>query len=157
MISNTITRDACLQYDLSDELAPLRADFDLPESVIYLDGNSLGARPKAALGRAQQVIAEEWGRDLIRSWNKAGWFDLPTRLGNKLAPLIGAQADELVVTDSTSINLFKILAAALHAQGLNPATAQRRTIVTERSNFPTDIYIAQGLTSWLARGYTAQR
>jgi kynureninase len=148
------TRDTCLARDLDDPLAPLRAEFDLPDGVIYLDGNSLGARPKASLARAQEVIAQEWGVDLIRSWNKAGWFDLPARLGNKLAPLVGAHAEELVVTDSTSINLFKVLAAALHMQAQQVSTAQRRVIVTERSNFPTDIYIAQGLTNWLEKGYT---
>jgi kynureninase len=149
-----MNRNDCLALDTGDALAPLRDQFDLPDGVIYLDGNSLGARPKAALARAQQVIAAEWGADLIRSWNKAGWFDLPSRLGNKLAPLIGAGDDEVVVTDSTSINLFKVLAAALQMQATTPATAARREIVTERSNFPTDIYMAQGLTAWLDRGYT---
>ncbi len=148
-----MTRTDCLALDAGDELALLRQQFDLPDGVIYLDGNSLGARPKAAPARAQQVIAEEWGSDLIRSWNKAGWFDLPSRLGDKLAPLIGANAGEVVITDSTSINLFKALAAALHKQAHNPATVDRRIIVTERANFPTDIYVAQGLTDWLERGY----
>jgi kynureninase len=147
-------RAACQALDQADPLAPLRDAFDLPDDLIYLDGNSLGARPKAALERAQQVVAQEWGGDLIRSWNKAGWFDLPARLGDKLAPLIGAGTGEIVVTDSTSINLFKILAGALRIQAQNPATATRRVIVTERSNFPTDIYMAQGLTAWLERGYT---
>lgn len=146
-------RADCAALDAGDELAALREQFDLPEGVIYLDGNSLGARPKAALKRAQQVIAEEWGADLIRSWNKAGWFDLPSRLGDKLAPLIGAGPGEVVVTDSTSINLFKALAAALQMQAANRETAARKIIVTERANFPTDIYIAQGLTAWLDRGY----
>lgn len=149
----TIDQSYCRTLDQNDPLAPLRHEFDLPEGVIYLDGNSLGAMPKASAARAQQVIAAEWGHDLIRSWNKAGWFDLPSRLGNKLAPLVGAKPEELVVTDTTSINLFKILAAALRMQSLNPATATRRVIVTERSNFPTDIYMAQGLTEWLDRGY----
>ncbi len=150
---NQLTRDHCLQLDQQDTLAPLRYEFSLPQGVIYLDGNSLGAMPKAALARAQQVIQEEWGADLIKSWNKAGWFDLPSRLGNLVAPLIGAQAGEVVVTDSTSINLFKALAAALHLQASQPATAQRKVIVTERSNFPTDIYMAEGLTRWLDQGY----
>ena len=146
-----MTRDDCLQCDLDDPLAPLRAQFDLPEGVIYLDGNSLGARPKAALARAQALIADEWGRQLISSWNKAGWYDLPRRLGNKLAPLLGAGADEVVVTDSTSVNLFKLLAGALQLQArLAPS---RKVIVSERGNFPSDLYIAQGLTAWLARGY----
>ena len=146
-------RQDCLDRDLQDPLHHLRAQFDLPTGVIYLDGNSLGARPKAAMARAQEVIAQEWGLDLIRSWNKAGWFDLPGRLGNRLASLIGAGDGEVVVTDTTSINLFKVLAAALQIQASNPATSARREIVTERSNFPTDIYMAQGLTKWLNRGY----
>lgn len=148
-----MNRNDCIRRDAEDPLAALRQQFDLPEGVIYLDGNSLGARPKAALARAQQIIMQEWGTDLIRSWNKAGWFDLPSRLGNQIAPLIGAGADEVVVTDSTSVNLFKALAAALQAQAGNPASAGRKVIVTERANFPTDIYIAQGLTQWLERGY----
>src|SRR5471030_2437755 len=150
------TRDDCLQRDAQDPLAALRAQFDLPAGVIYLDGNSLGARPTAALARAQDVIAREWGRDLIRSWNTAGWFDLPKRLGDRLAPLIGADTAEVVVTDTTSVNLFKALAAALQMQAGEPATAARRVIVTERSNFPTDIYMAQGLSGWLARGYSVR-
>jgi kynureninase len=147
------TRNDCLALDATDPLAALREQFDLPQGVIYLDGNSLGARPKAALQRAQEVITKEWGTDLIRSWNQAGWFDLPTRLGNKLARLIGAKDDEVVITDSTSINLFKLLAAALHIQAGKEETAERRVIVTERGNFPTDIYMAEGLTKWLDRGY----
>ena len=145
-------RNDCQAMDAGDALAPLRRHFDLPEGVIYLDGNSLGARPKAALARAQDVIAREWGVDLIRSWNSAGWFDLPKRLGNRLAPLIGAKDGEVVVNDTTSLNLFKALASALHMQAAGE-TAARRVIVTERSNFPTDIYMAQGLASWLDRGY----
>jgi kynureninase len=150
------TRHDCLDRDAHDPLASLRDQFDLPPNVIYLDGNSLGARPKAALARAQQVIAREWGHDLIRSWNSAGWFDLPKRLGNRLAPLIGAADGEVVVTDTTSVNLFKALAAALQLQATDPAGAERRTIVTERSNFPTDIYMAQGLSAWLDRGYVVK-
>jgi kynureninase len=148
-----ITRADCIALDRSDRLAALRDQFDLPADTIYLDGNSLGARPKLALERVQQVIAQEWGSDLIRSWNKAGWFELPSRLGDKLAALIGAAQGEVVVTDSTSINLFKALAAALHAQASSPSTTDRKIIVTERANFPTDLYIAQGLTAWLDRGY----
>ncbi len=142
-----------MALDHADPLRDLRTQFALPEGIIYLDGNSLGARPKAALARAQQVLEIEWGQDLIRSWNQAGWFDLPVRLGEQLAPLIGAQAGEVVVTDTTSSNLFKVLAAALKIQADTPHTAHRRVIVTERNNFPTDIYIAQGLTQWLDRGY----
>ncbi|UMR30201.1 kynureninase [Massilia sp. MB5] len=150
------TRKDCLDRDARDALAPLREHFDLPAGVIYLDGNSLGARPKAALTRASDVIAREWGKDLITSWNTAGWFELPKRLGDRLAPLIGAAAGEVVVTDTTSLNLFKVLAAALHMQASAPETSERRVIVTERSNFPTDIYMAQGLAGWLQRGYSVR-
>ena len=152
MNAPTITRADCLARDAQDPLAPLRERFDLPQGVIYLDGNSLGARPRAALARAHEVVAREWGQDLIRSWNTAGWFDMPKRLGDRLAPLIGAGSGEVAVTDTTSLNLFKALAAALRIQA-EGSNAGRRTIVTERSNFPTDIYMAEGLTSWLERGY----
>lgn len=141
------TRIDCVARDRDDPLRALRERFDLPPELIYLDGNSLGARPKAALARAQEVVAREWGLDLIKSWNTAGWFELPKRLGDRLAPLIGARDGEVVVTDSTSLNLFKALAAALRMQ------PGRRTIVTERSNFPTDIYMAEGLAGWLQQGY----
>jgi kynureninase len=147
----SITRADCLARDAQDPLAPLRERFDLPPDLIYLDGNSLGARPRAALERAGQVVAREWGRDLITSWNTAGWFDMPKRLGERLAPLIGAAPGEVAVTDTTSLNLFKALAAAVHMQ--EQAQPARRVIVTERSNFPTDIYMAEGLTEWLERGY----
>jgi len=151
-MSTVLTRLDCVARDERDPLRALRERFDLPAGVIYLDGNSLGARPRAALARAQEVVAREWGQDLIKSWNTAGWFDLPKRLGNRLAPLIGARDGEVVVTDTTSLNLFKALAAALQIQAQGP-NASRRTIVTERSNFPTDIYMAEGLAQWLDRGY----
>jgi kynureninase len=146
-----MNRADCLARDAADPIGHLRSRFDLPDGVIYLDGNSLGARPRTALERAQQVVAREWGKDLIKSWNTAGWFEMPRRLGNRLAPLIGAREGEVVVTDTTSLNLFKALAAALAMQ--ERADPTRRVIVTERSNFPTDIYMAEGLTSWLDRGY----
>ena len=107
------TLQDCQALDACDPLRPLRDLFDIPEGVIYLDGNSLGVMPKTAAARAAEVVLKEWGRGLIRSWNTAGWFSLPQRLGNRIAPLIGADPDEVVVTDSTSINLFKVLAAAL--------------------------------------------
>lgn len=151
MTASPLTRAACVALDGADALAPLRDRFDLPPGVIYLDGNSLGARPSAALDRARQVVEQEWGHDLIRSWNSAGWFDLPKRLGDRVAPLIGAAAGEVVVTDTTSINLFKALAAALAIQ--HRTAPGRKVIVTERSNFPTDLYMAEGLTRWLDRGY----
>lgn len=146
------TRSHCQALDAQDPLAHLRAQFALPEGVIYLDGNSLGARPVAALERAQQVIAEEWGNGLIRSWNSAGWADLSLRLGNRLAPLIGAREGEVVITDTTSINLFKVLSAALSVQ--RQRTPARKVIVSEASNFPTDLYIAEGLAELLQQGYS---
>lgn len=151
--TTTITRSDCEKLDQQDPLAALREEFDLPAGVIYLDGNSLGARPKAALQRAQDVITREWGTDLIKSWNTAGWFDLPSTLGNQLAPLIGAEVNEVVVTDTTSVNLFKAIAATLQIQSTDN---KRKTIITERSNFPTDIYMAEGITRWLDRGYQIQ-
>jgi kynureninase len=150
------SRDDCLALDAADPLAPLRERFDLPEDLIYLDGNSLGARPRTAAARVQEVVAREWGQDLIRSWNSAGWFDMPKRLGDRLATLIGAGPGEVVVTDTTSLNLFKALAAALDIQRerSQEGETERKVIVTERSNFPTDIYMADGLARWLDRGYS---
>jgi kynureninase len=145
-------REAIVALDRDDPLAALRDMFSLAPELIYLDGNSLGVLPRAAAARAAQVIASEWGEGLVRSWNTAGWFALPRRLGNKLAPLIGAAADEVVVTDTISSNLFKVLSAALRMSGArDPA---RREIVSERSNFPSDLYIAQGVIDQLDRGYS---
>ncbi len=127
--------------DRADPLAPLRERFTLPEGVIYLDGNSLGALPKSAAARLQKVVGEEWGRDLITSWNKHDWIDLPRRVGDRIAPLIGAPPGTVVVSDSISINIFKLLAAALDT-GSGPGL-----ILTEAGDFPTDGYVAQGLAS----------
>lgn len=138
-----MTRDDALALDAADPLAPLRRQFHLPEGLIYLDGNSLGVLPRATAARLQQVITQEWGQGLIGSWNSAGWMTLPQRIGDKIAPLVGAGPGELVVADSTSVNLFKVLAAALTMQ--REAAPQRSVIVSERSNFPTDLYIAQSL------------
>ncbi|MCU0927971.1 MAG: kynureninase, partial [Burkholderiaceae bacterium] len=110
------TRDHCLALDAGDPLAPLREQFELPPGTIYLDGNSLGVLPKATAARVQQVVTDEWGRDLITSWNQAGWITLPQRVGDKIARLVGAGPGELVVADSTSANLFKVLSAALAIQ-----------------------------------------
>jgi len=138
-----MTRDDCLALDAADPLASLRAQFALPPDLIYLDGNSLGVLPKTTAARVQRVVQQEWGRDLIQSWNTAGWIDLPQRVGNKIARLVGAGANELVVADSTSVNLFKVLSAA--SRIVRADSPQRRVIVSERSNFPTDLYIAEGL------------
>ena len=142
-----MTRDDALALDAADPLAPLRLQFQLPDGLIYLDGNSLGVLPLATAACVQQVISQEWGQGLVASWNSARWMTLPQRIGDKIAPLVGAGPGELVVADSTSVNLFKVLAAAL-AMAREDApgrTGWRSVIVSERSNFPTDLYIAQSL------------
>ena len=144
-----MTRDDALALDAADALAPLREQFSLPPDLIYLDGNSLGVLPKATAARVQQVVQQEWGVDLIRSWNSAGWMDLPQRVGDKIARLVGAGPGELVVADSTSVNLFKVLSTALSMAQAD--TPKRTRIVSERSNFPTDLYIAESLAR--ERGY----
>ena len=129
--------------DLSDPLCTFRSRFRLPEALIYLDGNSLGALPTATPARLQDVVEVEWGRDLIGSWNSHDWFTAPRRVGDKIARLIGAEAGEVIVADSTSVNLFKALTAALQAR------PGRRTILSEPGNFPTDLYVAQGVVRLL--------
>jgi kynureninase len=145
------TREQAQALDAADALAPLRERFEIPSSVIYLDGNSLGALPRATAARVQEVLRQEWGEGLIRSWNSAGWMTLASRIGDKIARLVGAAPGEVVVTDSTSVNVFKVLSAALTMQrAAGTAGSQRRVIVSERSNFPTDLYIAESLA--LERG-----
>ena len=138
-----MTREEALALDAADPLAALRAQFHIPNGLIYLDGNSLGVMPRATAARVQQVVTGEWGEGLIRSWNSAGWMDLPQRVGDKIARLVGAGPGELVVADSTSVNLFKVLSAALTIVGAD--APERRVILSERSNFPTDLYIAEAL------------
>jgi kynureninase len=133
----------CITLDAQDPLASLRQQFELPEGVIYLDGNSLGAMPRSTAQRVQQVVQQEWGEGLIRSWNTAGWITLPQRVGDKIGRLVGAAPGELVVADSTSVNLYKVLNAALRI--VRADAPQRTRIVSERHNFPTDLYIAEGL------------
>jgi kynureninase len=130
------------QLDASDPLAFARARFQVPEGVIYLDGNSLGALPKAAPDALAQT-QRQWAEDLIGSWNKHGWIDWPTRIAAKLSPIVGAKPSELLIADSTSVCLFKLLAAAVRAR------ADRRKIVTQEASFPTDLYVAQGLCDML--------
>ncbi|KQX01779.1 kynureninase [Massilia sp. Root418] len=134
-----LTKQDCIDLDARDQLAVYRSKFTLPEGEVYLDGNSLGAMPASLPARMQEAVAREWGQGLIRSWNDAGWIDLPQRVAAKVAPLIGAGADEVMVGDSTSVNLFKALAAALRIN------SGRKVILTEKGNFPTDLYIAQGV------------
>jgi kynureninase len=138
-----ISRATLESLDRNDPLRSFRDKFALPKGLIYLDGNSLGALPSASVDRIRNLVEVEWGRDLIGSWNKNGWMDLQFRIGEKIGRLIGALPGETIVADSTSVNLFKTLGAALR---LN---SNRRIILTERGNFPTDIYIAQGLADFL--------
>jgi kynureninase len=140
-----------LEADRLDPLAEIRTEFILPEGLIYLDGNSLGVLPKRARSRGLDVLEKEWGSGLVRSWNSAGWFEMPVRLGEKLGRLLGAGAGEVVVTDTTSLNLFKSLAAALRIQ--EDSRPGRRVIVSERDNFPSDLYMTQGLIDLLQQGY----
>ncbi|MFL6857462.1 MAG: kynureninase [Allosphingosinicella sp.] len=124
--------------DAADPLRGLRARFHLPEGLVYLDGNSLGAMPKAAAGRVRETVEAEWAEELIRSWNTRGWIEAPMRVGAKIAPLIGAGADEVIVADSTSVNLYK---AILAAAALAP---ERKVLLSEAGNFHTDLHIASG-------------
>lgn len=136
-------RDLTVARDQADPLGHFREKFHRPPGLIYLDGNSLGPMPNAVAPRIEAVLEAEWANGLIRSWTDAGWWELPLRVGAKIAPLIGAREDEVVATDSTSVNLFKLLAAALM---LRP---ERRVILTESGNFPTDLYIAEGISQFV--------
>jgi kynureninase len=136
------------EFDSADPLAPYRERFTLPEGVIYLDGNSLGALPKATPAAVQKVVEQEWGEGLIRSWNSAGWFEAAGRVGAKIAPLIGAARGEVIACDSTSVNLFKLIAAALKMR------RGRTVVLSEPGNFPTDLYMIAGLE---AQGLATRR
>jgi kynureninase len=127
--------------DRADPLAPIRDRFAIPDGTIYLDGNSLGALPRSVAARTADVVTKQWGRDLITSWNVHDWIDLPKRVGERIAPLVGAEPGSVVVADSTSLNIFKLLAVA------TARLPNRKVIQTEAGNFPTDIYIAGGLAS----------
>ena len=144
----TKTRSDLEELDKSDPLASFRDEFRLPDGVIYLNGNSLGAMPVAAAERAKRVVEHEWAEGLIGSMNTAGWYDLPSALGRKIAPLVGAKPNEVVLTDTTCVNLYKVVAAALQLQ------PERRVVVMEGSNFPTDNYMVQGLLAQLGDGYS---
>jgi hypothetical protein len=138
-----MTRDDALALDAADPLAPLREQFELPPGVIYLDGNSLGVLPRATAARVQAGGAAGVGPGADPQLERAGWITLPQRVGDKIARLVGVGAGELVVADSTSVNLFKVLSAALNIVAAD--APERRCIVSERSNFPTDLYIAESL------------
>ncbi len=131
------------ELDRSDPLAALRAEFVLPDDRIYLDGNSLGPLPGWVAERLHAVAVQEWGQGLVSSWHTAGWYDMPTRLGDRIGRLIGAGPGQVVVADSTSINLFKVVCAAL---AMRPG---RSEIVSEAGNFPSDLYVLQGVVRLL--------
>lgn len=142
----SLTRADLLALDQADPLAPKRNEFIIPEGLIYLDGNSLGVLPGKVPLHLEQVIQRQWGTDLIKSWNLHHWIDLPLKVGSKIARLVGAEPGEVIAADSTSVNLFKVLLAALR---LRP---ERKVIVSDIDNFPTDLYIAQGVAQLLG-GY----
>jgi kynureninase len=135
------TLDDARRLDAADPLAGFRERFALPDSVIYLDGNSLGALPKATSGRVEAVVQSEWGEDLIRAWNTRDWISAPKRLGDKIARLIGAAPGEVIAGESTSVNIFKALCACLQL------TPERSVILSETGNFPTDAYMMEGLAA----------
>jgi len=147
-IQAMLTRADLEQLDRDDPLAPFRGRFALPPGVVYLDGNSLGPLPRATPERVAEVVTREWGEGLIRSWNDAGWIDLAARVADGIARLVGGAPGSVAVADSTSVNLFKLLGAALT---LRPG---RQVIVSERDNFPTDLYVAQGLAAFLGGEHT---
>ncbi|MFZ2033017.1 MAG: kynureninase [Candidatus Dormiibacterota bacterium] len=129
--------------DAEDPLATFRDRFLDDGSTIYLDGNSMGRLPKAALPRLQEMAEHEWGRILVRGWTESGWMESPLRVGDRIGELIGASPGEVLVADTTSVGLFRLMTSVMRAR------PQRRVIVTERSNFPTDLYIAQGVAELL--------
>jgi kynureninase len=142
-VTAPLSRAALAGLDAEDPLAALRARFALPDGIVYLDGNSLGALPKATAATVDDLVRRQWGEDLITSWTRHGWVELPHRVGAKIARLIGAGPGEVLVADSISVNLVKLIAAALQ---LRPG---RTVVLSERRNFPTDLYVVQGLRDLL--------
>lgn len=143
----TIGREYCLDLDAKDVLGSRRDLFSVPEGLIYLDGNSLGVLPRNVSARVTAAVELQWGKTLIKSWNEHGWFLLPRKIGNRLAKLIGAEPDSVIVGDSISVNLFKILTSALGQR------RNRKVILSDSGNFPSDLYVAQGLTEFMAEGH----
>ena len=146
-----MTLEEARALDAADPLRSVRERFTLPSGVIYLDGNSLGAMPKATSARLAEVVERQWGEDLITSWNKHGWIDWPARIAAKLAPIVGAAPGELLIADSTSVCLFKLLGAALAAR------PDRKVILAEEGSFPTDLYVAQGIDGIEVRAVPTDR
>jgi kynureninase len=142
-----LTREDCLKLDQTDPWRSHRDRFVIPEGMIYLDGNSLGLMPKSVPDRVSHAVHQQWAQDLITSWNVHGWFHLPRVTGAKIARLIGASADSVIVADTISVNLFKLLTSALALR------RERKVIVSDSGNFPSDLYVAQGLNRFLADGH----
>ena len=147
--NNIFSLEYAQSLDAGDELASFRDQFVADPDLIYLDGNSLGRLPKATVKRMQQIVETEWGERLIRSWNE-GWIETPGRIGGKIARLVGAQPDEVIIADSTSVNLYRLALAALQSR------PGRHKIVTDDLNFPSDLYILQGLCQQLGPDYTIE-
>ena len=143
----TITRADCVARDATDPLASRRALFSLPKNVIYLDGNSLGVLPRNVMARVKAAVEQEWGETLIKSWNEHGWFHLAQTIGARLERLTGAEPGSVIVGDTISVNLFKILTCAVGQW------RKRKVILSDSGNFPSDIYVAQGLTQFMADGH----
>lgn len=143
-----MNREDCIFRDRSDPLGKMRGRFVIPEGIIYLDGNSLGLLPVNAAARVADTITRQWGETLIKSWNDHGWFDLPRKIGDRIAPLIGAPAGSVIAGDTVTVNLFKLLGAALKL------VPRRRVILSDDGNFPSDLYAAQGLRDLLDDGYS---
>lgn len=139
MVPPVLSRNDALALDAADPLARFRDRFELPQGTIYLDGNSLGALPRSVVARLQTAVVQEWGQGLIRSWTEADWYLAPQRIGALIAGLIGAAADQVIACDSTSVNLYKVVRAALH---LRPG---RDVLLAETGNFPTDVYVLAGI------------
>jgi kynureninase len=139
-------REQCVELDRRDRLAAAREGFCLPDGIVYLDGNSLGPPPRTVAARLQDLVGREWGQDLIGSWNLHGWIDAPVRIGDKIAQLIGGVPGTVLACDSTSVNLFKLLGAALSLR------TDRAVLLSERTNFPTDLYVAEGIARLLGGG-----
>jgi kynureninase len=137
------SEDMLVEMDRQDPLAAKTAAFDVPVDQIYLDGNSLGCLPMAAKQRAREVVEQQWGQDLIKSWNLHQWIDLPFSAGDKIARLIGAAPGQTICCDSISVNIFKLLSAALMMQ------TGRHVVLSQQGNFPTDLYMVQGLARQL--------
>ena len=142
-----ISRDDMAALDRRDDLAAMREKFDLPDGIIYLDGNSLGPLPRHVPARLAEVVTEQWRNDLIKSWNIHGWMQMPQTVGDRIAPLIGAGPGEVLAGDSTTVNLFKLMAAALEQR------PGRKVIVSQAGNFPTDNYLAEGLIRFAGQSH----